>query len=293
MLQTNDLCGVFVPVVAPFLPNGALDLASFRRYVAGLLAFDIQGIVVNGTTGECPTVAWEEAAALVRAAQEVAAAQKRPVPIVVGTGTNDTAASVRRTELAGRLGANAALVVTPYYSRPSQEGIEAHYRRIAEVGVPVIAYEIPARTGVRLTADTMRRILELDGVIGVKDSSGSTALLEELMRHKTKPVLCGDDALLCDMLRLGARGGILASANVRTPLFLETCRLAATGDMAAAEQAFAPLRPIIERLFREPNPAPLKWLLARHGMIAEGAVRLPLAPISPALARELEQEPVN
>lgn len=293
MLQANDLHGVFVPVVAPFRPDGALDLASFRRYVAGLLAFDIRGIVVNGTTGECPTVAWEEAAALVRAAQEVAAERKRPVPIVVGTGTNDTAASVRRTELAGELGADAALVVTPYYSRPSQEGIAAHYRRVAEVGVPVIAYEIPARTGVRLTADTLRGILELDGVIGLKDSSGGTALLQALMRHGTKPVLCGEDALLCDMLRLGARGGILASANVRTTAFLETCRSAAAGDMPAAERAFAPLRPVVERLFREPNPAPLKWLLARHGIIAEGAVRLPLAPITPALARELESEPLS
>ncbi|XID91982.1 dihydrodipicolinate synthase family protein [Paenibacillaceae bacterium WGS1546] len=168
-------------------------------------------MVVNGTTGESPTVAWEEVAALV---QETRDARKgTAIPIVV-TGTNATASTVARTEDAGRLGADAVLVVVPYYSRPSEEGIVAHYREVARVGVPIIVYEVPYRTGVRLSADTMRKIMDLDGIIGLKDSSGSLELVQELNRYESKPILCGEDILFHAMLSQGASGGILASANV-------------------------------------------------------------------------------
>ncbi|MGF7034861.1 4-hydroxy-tetrahydrodipicolinate synthase [Paenibacillus mucilaginosus] len=289
MLNERDLKGVYVPVVTPFLPNAELDLDSYRNYVEKLLEEDIQGLVINGTTGESPTVSWEEVVELVTTTKECMSAKRNPLPLVIGTGTNDTVSTVKRTEMAGQLGADAVLVVTPYYSRPSQEGILEHYRRAAQVGVPVIAYEVPSRTGVRLTADTIKRILDLDGVIGLKDSSGGTGLLSELTRLGTKPVLCGEDLYFHAMLGQGASGGILASANVNTSAYIDVYRLASQGNLAGAKQQFELLVPLIRRLFQESNPAPLKWLLARQGILSSDTVRLPMGPITQALQQELER----
>lgn len=289
MMNQRDLQGIYVPVITPFLPDGTLDMRSYRAHVKKLLAHGIQGVVVNGTTGESPTVSWEEVTALTEEIRALMREQGTSVPIVVGTGTNDTAATVSRTEMAARLGADGVLVVVPYYSRPSQEGIIAHFRQVAQVGIPVIAYEIPARTGVRLTVDTARTILDIHGVIGMKDSSGGTELVTALTRLTDKPVLCGEDACLFDALRAGAAGGMTASANVYTDSFCEVYRLAASGWLEDAGAAFARLLPLIRLLFQEPNPSPLKWLLARQGVIASDAVRLPLTPITSGLADVLEQ----
>ncbi|MFC3798868.1 4-hydroxy-tetrahydrodipicolinate synthase [Cohnella sp. GCM10012308] len=288
MMSEQHLKGIFVPTVTPFSADEEVDLVSYRRYVGRLLACDIQGLVVGGTTGESPTLSWDEAASLLRLTQEAVREEGSRIPVVVGTGTSSTSASVKRTEEAGRLGADAVLVVVPYYSRPSQEGILAHFRRVSQVGVPVIVYEIPSRTGTRLSVDTARRIMELDGVIGLKDSTEDASLLESLAPTNSKPVLCGEDRCFYDRLRRGARGGILASANVKTDAFADVYRRLERGDDEAAAQAFATVLPWIERLFGEPNPAPLKWLLARQGMIASDTLRLPMSPISQSLREELE-----
>ncbi|WP_217592605.1 4-hydroxy-tetrahydrodipicolinate synthase [Cohnella sp. GbtcB17] len=288
MLSEDRLNGIFVPTVTPFSAEGEMDAASFRRYVDRLLACDIQGLVIGGTTGESPTITWDEIASLLRLTQEAVREQGRQMPLVVGTGTNNTASTVRRTEDAGLLGADAALVVVPYYSRPSQEGILAHFRQVAQVGLLVIVYEIPSRTGTKLSVDTARRILELDGVIGMKDSTGDASLLESLVQTGSKPVLCGEDRCLFEMLEKGARGGILASANIQTEIFVDVYRKFEQGDAEGSAQAFATVLPWIERLFSEPNPAPLKWLLAREGIIASDTLRLPMSPISQSLREELE-----
>lgn len=285
-MEAGELKGIFVPVVTPFRPDGELDLDSYGRYADRLLGEDIQGVVVNGTTGEAPTVEWDEAARLLEVAKERLAGRR--LPIAMGTGTNDTRSTVKRTERAGELGADAALVVVPYYSRPSQEGILEHFRKAAEVGVPIIAYEIPARTGVRLSVETAKAILDLDGVIGMKDSTGGTELVRTLAGPGSKPVLAGDDASFFSMLEAGAAGGILASANVRTNEFAAVWRLFLAGEKRGAEEAFGRLRGAIRLLFREPNPAPLKRLLALQGVIASDALRLPMTPVSERLGRELE-----
>lgn len=286
MLKEQDLQGIYVPVVTPFLANGELDLASFELYVGKLLGDRVNGIVVNGTTGEAPTVTVEELTSLVTSA--VALGKTKNSPVIVGTGTNDTTSTVRRTALAGELGADAALVVVPYYSKPSQEGIIEHYRQAASTSVPVVAYEIPSRTGVRLTPDTVRAILELDGVIGMKDSSGGVELMLELSRSGShKPVLCGEDAYFHTMLCCGAAGGILASANIRTSSFVQVYEQIRQGQLEASRQSFLTLLPLIRLLFEEPNPAPLKWLLAEQGIIASDTVRLPLTPISERLQQHL------
>ncbi|THF79598.1 4-hydroxy-tetrahydrodipicolinate synthase [Cohnella fermenti] len=287
MLNERPLGGLYVPVVAPFGPDGELDIASYRRYIGRLAEEGIQGLVVNGTTGESPTVSWEEVRLLIEATREIVG--ERELPILVGTGTNDTRATVRRTEEAMRFGADGALVVVPYYSRPSQEGIVEHFRQAAATGLPVVAYEIPARTGVRLTPEAALAILSMDGVIGMKDSSGDLTLLRELLRRgNRKPVLCGEDALLPEMLLAGAAGGFLASANAHTARFLDVLRLFREGRAAEGAARFEELQACIRLLFREPNPAPLKWLLARSGAISCERTRLPLVGITDSLKRELE-----
>lgn len=288
MLHEQDLKGIYVPVVTPFLPNEELDLDSYRNYLGKLLSHNIQGLVINGTTGESPTVSWEEVTALVQVTKDRLSMTQKRIPVVIGTGTNSTKSTVKRTELAGHLGADAVLVVTPYYNRPSQEGVLEHFRRVAQVGVPAIVYEIPSRTGIQLSTDTVRRILDLNGVIGLKDSSGSIGLTSELTRFDTKPILCGDDVYFYSMLAHGASGGMLASANVHTDVFLEVYRLAAQGQFTQAKKAFDSLVPLIKKLFQESNPAPIKWVLASQSVLMTDTLRLPMVPISNELQRELE-----
>lgn len=285
MLTQEQLTGVYVPIVTPFDSSGAVDLTSFERHVRWLADRGIHGLVVNGTTGESPTVAWEEVEALVKTAKNAVGGK---LPVIVGTGTNDTASTVKRTELAGRLGADAVLVVVPYYNRPSQEGIAAHFRKAAEVGIPVIAYDNPSRTGVGLTAQTAEAVLELDGVIGLKDSSGGIQLLTELSRLSSKPVLCGDDSYAYAMLCCGAKGGILTASNVVPEALVEMHRQFAEGDSNGAKQTFEGLLPLIRLLFKESNPAPVKWILAHRGIISSEALRLPMTSISAQLGQELE-----
>ncbi|MGG1514831.1 4-hydroxy-tetrahydrodipicolinate synthase [Paenibacillus oryzisoli] len=289
MLQEKDLKGIFVPIITPFDEAFGLDAGSFYNHALQLFQDEIHGLVVGGTTGESPTLTSEEVRVLVATAQAAREAAQSAAPIVVGTGTNDTAASVRKTEQAGNLGADAALVVVPYYSRPSQQGIIAHFKRIAEVGVPVILYEIPQRTGVKLELDTVRAILELDGVIGMKDSTSDTTLVTELSRLGSKPVLCGDDALLYRALEAGAAGGMTASANVETKRFGKVFRQFSEGEREQGCKAFEELLPLVRLLFQEPNPAPLKWLLAEAGVIASEALRLPNVPITERLQAKLRE----
>lgn len=287
MLNECRLQGIYIPIITPFLLSGELDTESFSSHLNHLLTHDIQGIVINGTTGESPTVAWKEVGQLVHAAN--ASMRHARIPIIIGAGTNDTAASIRRAEQAGEWGADAVLIVTPYYSRPSQEGIVAHFRKISEVGVPVIAYEIPSRTGVRLDVCSMRRILDIKGVIGLKDSSGGVELVTALTASTDcKPILCGEDLFFHAMLSLGASGGMLASANVNTDAFTRVYRLASEGQLDEARIAFDQLLPLIQLLFKESNPAPLKWLLAQQGVIASDTLRLPMTPISDALQRKMQ-----
>ncbi|WP_127581849.1 4-hydroxy-tetrahydrodipicolinate synthase [Paenibacillus koleovorans] len=287
MLTAATLQGVYTPVVTPFTTSGELDLRSYRRYVERLVEQGIHGIVVAGTTGESPTLAWEEVERLYSATVEVLDALGRRIPVVVGTGTNDTIGTVRRTEQALKLGADAALVVVPYYSRPSAAGIVEHFRLAAETGLPVIAYDIPYRTGVSLSVDTLRNILAIPGVIGLKDSSGGLSNVIELSRTESKPILCGEDFYFFAALCVGASGGMLASSSVRTERFVEMFAQVRSGQAIEAKAVFDELVPLIRLLFQEPNPAPLKWLLARQGMLDSGSLRLPMTEITESLRQEL------
>ncbi|WP_151735054.1 4-hydroxy-tetrahydrodipicolinate synthase [Paenibacillus tengchongensis] len=285
MLTEEQIYGVYVPVVTPFDTAGEIDLESYQRYVNNIIKNDIHGLVVNGTTGESPTVNIQELQSLIAASQELL--RGRSIPLVIGTGTNDTASTVKRTELAANAGADAALVVVPYYSRPSQEGIIAHFRKAAEVGIPILAYDIPGRTGVGMTLDTARAILDMEHVVGLKDCSGSAQLVSQLSALGSKPVLCGDDVHFLDMLGHGAAGGMLASANVHTDKFLGIYELFRAGSTEAAQAEFNALLPLMRLLFKESNPAPVKWLLSARGEIASDTLRLPMTSITAGLREEL------
>ncbi|KAA1185072.1 MULTISPECIES: 4-hydroxy-tetrahydrodipicolinate synthase [Paenibacillus] len=285
MLTEQQIYGIYVPVVTPFNAAGEVDLDSYQRYVKNIINNSIQGLVVNGTTGESPTVTVNEMQLLVNTSRELL--QSTSIPLVVGTGTNDTASTVARTEIAANLGADCALVVVPYYSRPSQEGIIAHFRKAAEVGIPIMAYDIPSRTGTAMTLDTARTILEMNNVVGLKDCSGSTKMVTELVRTGSKPVLGGDDSLFYEMLSAGAAGGMLATANVYPAECIRIYEAFKSGQFDLAKENFEQLLPIIRLLFKESNPAPIKWMLSQNGLINSDTLRLPMTSISTALQQEL------
>lgn len=289
MLTEQQIQGIYVPVITPFTKDNQLDIPSFRNYITHMANSGIHGLVINGTTGESPTVSWDEVEQLVQVTKETLQSINKTIPIVVGTGTNDTASTVKRTQMAGGLGADAVLVVTPYYNRPTEEGIYEHFRVTAEVGVPIIVYEIPARTGVRVSVDTMKRIMNLDGVIGLKDSTNGVELMSELVRSGSKPILCGDDAFFYDMLSEGAAGGMLASANINTEQFIEVYDRFKNGDKEGSREQFTRVAPFIDHLFAEPAPAMIKWLLVNQGIITSDQLRLPLMPASEQLKAKMDE----
>jgi 4-hydroxy-tetrahydrodipicolinate synthase len=227
-------------------------------------------------------VHWPEVEVLL---QRLTATVRGRVPVLVGTGTYDTAESIERTGRARALGADAAFAVVPYYSRPAPAGVLEHFRRIAAVGLPLVVYNIPYRTGLTLGLSTLQSILELPGVVGIKESSGGVGQMAALAARGA--VLCGEDHLFLPALAVGAAGGITASANVAPRAFVEVYELFTANRPVEARARFAAVSALVERLFAEPNPAPVKWALTHRGRIASGALRLPMVPISAALAGEL------
>jgi 4-hydroxy-tetrahydrodipicolinate synthase len=283
-LTPSHLEGVFVPLVTPFTETGALDEPSLLALARWLLAEGVHGFVLAGTTGESPTLRWSEVERLLPALLSCVAGR---VPVLVGTGTNATAESVERTARARDLGADGAFAVCPYYNRPSPAGVLAHYRAIAAVGLPTVAYHIPYRTGLTLDRAVLQEILAIPGIVGLKESSGGVELTAALAAPDGPAILCGEDHLFDAALAAGARGGILASANLLPRSFVEIHDLHRAGERRRAQAAAARTRPLVELLFAEPNPAPLKWALARQGRIAGATLRLPMAPISDRLAGAL------
>ncbi|MFC9708693.1 4-hydroxy-tetrahydrodipicolinate synthase [Paenibacillus sp. NPDC056933] len=276
MMKEQQIHGIFIPVIAPFSNDNKLDIESYRKYITHLANHDIQGLVVNGTTGESPTVSWDEVKQMVQATKEILIRLNKTIPVVVGTGTNDTYSTIKRTEMAAELGADAALVVTPYYNRPTQEGMLAHFSSVSRTGLPIMVYEIPARTGSRMTLDTVRKVMDLDGVIGLKDSSGGLDLLLALTQYEMKPVLSGEDAYFHAMLCQGAAGGMLASASIHTQQYVEVYQRFASGDINGSRDSFKQLEPLIHQVFTEPAPALIKWWLAQQQLISSAQLRLPL-----------------
>jgi 4-hydroxy-tetrahydrodipicolinate synthase len=274
------LTGIFVPLITPFTAAGEVALDALERLAHEVLDGGAAGIVALGTTGEPATLSGAERRAVVERVTRVCA--ERSVPLVVGAGTNTTDASIGA--LRDLDGVTAALVTVPYFLRPSEEGVLAHFARLAAASpVPLVAYHVPYRTGRPLSAETLLRLANLPGVVGLKHAVGAVdadtvALLAGVPADFA--VLAGDDLFVAPMLALGATGGILASAHVDTASFVALAEAWRAGDVAQARPLGHRLATLSAALFAEPNPSVIKAVLHEQGRIPSPAVRLPLLAAS-------------
>lgn len=282
------IAGVWVPLVTPF-KDGAVDLASYRRLVEHYIGKGASALFPLGTTGEAPTLSDDEEDAIVAETVDVAAGR---IPVFVGVGGNATAKVIKTIKRLERFAFAGIVSVCPYYNRPTQAGMHAHFKAIAEATArQILIYNIPYRTSVNLTNETLLRLAELPNIVGVKDSSGSMAQSLELLASRPAgfSVLTGEDALFFSQLCSGADGGILASAHLATERFVEIARRIAANDHQGARTIWKPLQRIIPKLFEEANPIPLKHCLWRQGLMASPECRLPLTPVSDGLGRTLDR----
>jgi 4-hydroxy-tetrahydrodipicolinate synthase len=277
------LQGSLVAIVTPMRPGGALDLDALRALIDWHVAEGTAGIVIVGTTGESPTVDWDEHCLLIKTAVEHAA---KRVPVIAGTGANATREAVLLTEYAKKVGADSCLSVVPYYNKPTQEGLFRHFSEVAKVGLPVILYNVPGRTVADLANDTVLRLADVPGIVGIKDATADLGRLSELVRgleakgRRDFAVYSGEDITALPLMMMGGHGVISVTANVAPGLMSAMCRAALGGDFAAARAANNRLLPLHRKLFVEANPIPVKWALAAMGRIG-GELRLPLVPLSP------------
>lgn len=277
--------GTYVAIPTPFR-QGAVDVDSLRRVIRHVLSGGVDGLVACGTTGESPTLSVEEWSLVVATAVEEAGAR----PVIAGTGSNNTQATVERTALAARLGAKAALVVVPYYNKPGQEGMFQHFQQVARSGgLPVILYNIPGRTSRNMEPETVLRLAKIPGIVGIKEASGSLDAVSAIVAGAPADfrVYSGDDSLTLPMVSLGGAGVIATTGNIAPQGMSEIYGAYASGDVAAARAAHYRLLPLFQTLFVESNPAPLKYVLHRMGLV-ENELRLPLVPVSDSTARRLD-----
>jgi 4-hydroxy-tetrahydrodipicolinate synthase len=277
------LTGSLVAIATPMRTGGALDVPALGRLIDFHIENGTAGIVVVGTTGESPTVDVDEHCSLIKAAVEFARGR---IAVIAGTGGNATSEAIALTEFAKKAGAQAGLSVVPYYNKPTQEGLYRHFRAIAEaVDLPLILYNVPSRTVADLANDTILRLAQVPGIIGIKDATGDMGRGAELFkalragRHDDFAVYSGDDLTALSLLFLGGHGVISVTANVAPKLVAEMCKAALRGDLQTARARNDRLLPLHRKLFVEANPIPVKWALAEMGL-AENVLRLPLSPLS-------------
>jgi 4-hydroxy-tetrahydrodipicolinate synthase len=277
--------GVYVPNVTPF-KNGQIDEASLRRLIDHLVDGGATGLVPCGTTGESGTLTHEEHVDVIRMSVEQAAGR---VPVVAGIGTNDTNETIRILEQAEKIDLQGYLVVCPYYNRPSQAGIIAHFRAVSEVtDRPIIIYNIPVRTGRNIDVSTVVELSRIPNIAGIKDASGDiNQAMSIIERTKNFSLLSGEDHLLFAICCLGGNGGILASAHVLPGEFLALVEAARNGDLVEARLLHYHLMPLVRMMFKEPNPAPAKAAMKMMGVIESDELRLPLLSVSAACREDM------
>jgi 4-hydroxy-tetrahydrodipicolinate synthase len=280
----NPIVGSIVALVTPMHEDGRIDYDGLRRLVDWHIAEGTDCIGVVGTTGESPTVSMEENCEVIRVAVEQAKKAGRRVPIMAGTGANNTIEAIELTRFARKVGADCHLSVVPYYNRPSQEGIYRHFEAIAEaVDLPMVLYNVPGRTVADMLPETVLRLARIPGVIGIKEASGSIERAAHLIKHAPKgfSIYSGDDGTAIALMLLGGHGNVSVTANVAPRLMHEMCVAALEGDVRRATAIHMKLLPLHKQLFCEPSPAPAKWALAQLGRCA-AHVRLPIVPLSEA-----------
>ena len=277
--SNHPIQGSLVALITPMLPDGRLDLPTYRKLIDWHIEQGTNGLVVVGTTGESPTVSMEENSELIRIAVEHTAGR---VPVIAGAGANSTAEAVELSKGANDVGADAILSVVPYYNRPTQVGMYQHFRTVAEaVDIPVILYNVPGRTVADLQTQTALRLAQIDNITGIKDATGDIARGVELIRQAPDgfSVYSGDDATAAALILLGGKGNISVTANVAPRLVSQLCAAALAGDARRTREINELLSPLNRALFVEGNPIPVKWALAKLGLTALG-YRLPLVELS-------------
>ena len=282
--SATPLSGVYTALVTPFDTSGALDEPALRRLVKRQIAAGVAGLVPCGTTGEAVTLEPDEHERVVRITSEEARASRRAVRVIAGCGSNDTRRSMDLAARCRRAGADLLLVVTPYYNKPTPKGLIEHFRAVAGAGeLPVVLYNVPGRTGVNMLPETVLTLAEDRRFAGVKEASGSLDQACEILRARPTDfaVLSGEDSLALPMVACGADGVIAVVSNEAPGLLVDLVRSALAGDRDDAAAMQARLLPLMKANFRESNPIPVKWALARLGLCG-GTLRLPLVPLGDA-----------
>lgn len=285
--ERQRLNGAITALITPF-KHGEIDYAAFSDLVEWQIRQGINGVVPAGTTGEVPTLSWGEHIGIIRRCVEIAQGR---VPVIAGTGTNDTQSTISYTCAAETLGADAALIVTPYYNRPSQEGLFRHFEAVAhKTRLPIIIYNVPGRTGVDLSLETLERLAALPNIVGIKDATGDLTRPPKLRAALGDQFvqLSGHDATAFDFNRLGGNGTISVVSNVEPQLVAHMHEALARGDDAAAKVVASRLQHLIEALERESNPVPIKFALhLARGICAD--VRMPLVPVASETADAIQE----
>lgn len=286
-MKTPIFTGSAVALITPFDRQGAVDIPALRRLIAWQIEAGTQALVLCATTGECATLSDREWACVLSAALEETGGR---VPIIAGTGRNDTMHSLRLCRQAGQLGVQGVLTVTPYYNKTTQQGLIRHFTYLAEHGdVPMLLYNVPSRTGMTIQAETYAALAEHPNIYGVKEASGDFGLMLKLRRlcPPDFALYSGNDDQIVPIIALGGLGVISTMANVVPAETQSICQRMQEGNLKGAAEEQLRLQPLIEALFAEVNPIPVKAALARMGR-AEGTLRLPLIDIGDAAAARLE-----
>lgn len=280
--------GSLVALVTPMHADGSIDTTSLHDLVEWHIAENTSGFVIAGTTGEGSNLTEDEQYRIV---SQVVTQVKGRVPVIAGTGSLSTDHTIHLTREAQRAGATAALVVTPYYNKPTQKGLIEHYKKITEnVSLPIIIYNVPGRTACDILPETVEVLAKLPGVIGIKEATGKPERTADIFKRcgKDFAIYSGDDATSLVSMQQGAVGVISVTANVAPNKMHKMCDAAIKGDITLAEKMNNELMPLHQKLFAEPNPTPVKWVLHQMGLIPAG-IRLPLLTLDPKFHSELKE----
>ena len=281
MSAMTPIRGSIVALITPFHPDGSVDYDTLRKLIDWHIAEGTDCIGVVGTTGESPTVNVDEHCEIIRVSVEHARGR---VPIMAGAGANSTSEAIELTRFAKQVGADCTLQVVPYYNKPTQEGIYQHFKAIAEaVDLPVVLYNVPGRTVADMQHETVLRLAQVPGIVGIKEATGNIERAAWLIKQAPPgfSIYSGDDGTAVALMLLGGHGNVSVTANIAPRLMHEMCSAAMGGDVATARQIHLRLLALHKHLFCESNPAPAKWAMAQLGLCGE-TLRLPLVPVSSA-----------
>nr|WP_238843453.1 4-hydroxy-tetrahydrodipicolinate synthase [Thiomicrorhabdus xiamenensis] len=277
-----------VALVTPMLEDESVDYAALEKLIEFHIESQTDAIVAVGTTGESATLDFDEHCEVVRFVVQKVAGR---IPVIAGTGANSTREAIQLTQCAKDAGADACLLVSPYYNKPTQEGLYLHHKKVAEtVDIPQILYNVPGRTAVDMLPETVIRLSEIDNIIGVKEATGDISRVAQIKAGVSEDfaLYTGDDATAVDFILAGGHGGISVTANVAPKAVHDVYAAALTGDEATARAVDAPLTALHKDLFIEANPIPVKWALAEMGLIGH-TIRLPLTVLSESAQQTVRQ----